>query len=74
MTNSTKRGEPKPATLGDVLYADARAAVPEQAAHTRLTTGTQRKWRDVSAGEKSVWLRLARTAIRLLQVEEASPR
>jgi hypothetical protein len=50
-----------------------RLAKNLQAAHSRLTAGEARKWRDVTAEERKVWQRLARTAARVLLEEPAAP-
>jgi hypothetical protein len=37
-----------------------------QSSFSRQTTGEPRKWRDVPADERKMWVRLARTAQRIL--------
>jgi len=41
-----------------------------QASYTKQTLGEPRKWRDVSADERKIWLRLARNAARILIPED----
>jgi hypothetical protein len=44
-----------------------------QSAHSRLTAGEARKWRDVPAAERTIWSRLARVAVRILLEQRAAP-
>jgi len=43
-----------------------------QAAHSRLTAGEARKWRQVPADEQKIWSRLARIAERVLIAERSA--
>jgi hypothetical protein len=44
-----------------------------QGGFTRQTTGEARKWRDVPPDEKKLWVRLARTARKVVVEAEAAP-
>ena len=37
-----------------------------QSTFTKQTIGEPRKWRDVPADERAVWMKVARTAVRVL--------
>jgi hypothetical protein len=43
-----------------------------QGGFTRQTTGEPRKWRDVPPDEKKLWIRLARTARKVVVEAEAA--
>ena len=43
-----------------------------QGSFTRQTTGEPRKWRDVPPDEKKLWVRLARTARKVVVEAEAA--
>jgi hypothetical protein len=40
-----------------------------QASYTKQTMGEPRRWRDVPADERTIWMRLARNAARVLTTE-----
>jgi hypothetical protein len=49
-----------------------RLAKNLQGGFTKQTTGTPRKWRDVPPDQRRIWLRLARTAMKIVMSDLAA--